>query len=77
MQTIAYTRKTAGVKVLPEVLEYAENVCLRACRMVTQEELVASGISLDGAPFWDTGLTVKRKGKLVQVWISDHNLKPI
>ena len=50
---------------------------LRCAREVTQEELVARSISLDKAPFWDTGLTVKRNGKLVQVWISDHNLKPI
>lgn len=30
MQTIAYTRKTAGVKVLPEVLEYAEKRLLES-----------------------------------------------
>lgn len=50
---------------------------VRCVREVTQEELVESGLELDKAPFWDTGLTVKRKGKLVQVWTSDHNLKPI
>lgn len=50
---------------------------IRCVREVTQEELAASGMDLDKAPFWDTGLTVKRKGKTLQVWISDHNLKPI
>ena len=26
---------------------------------------------------WDTGLTVKRKGRTIQVWVSDKNLKPL
>ena len=50
---------------------------VRCVREVTQEELVTCGISLDRAPLWDTGLTVKRKGRTIQVWVSDHNLKPI
>ena len=54
------------------------NGCVVKCvREVTQEELVTSGISLDEAPFWDTGLTVKRKGSTIQVWVSDKKLKPL